>query len=154
MEAAEPISRWLPGTGWSAPTPGSTFSSIDPLDLSIPRDTEGRWLVVADDTATAVVVQSPAGAISIEPELAGAVSVHAAVVPSTASSPSPELVIGFTTADGEAFMAWGSPTTTWSVYPLAVDFLAHGVALWVDAADNVYVAVAGEDDVAFGVARR
>jgi hypothetical protein len=147
-------SSWVPGSGWTNPTAGSLFSTIRPSDLSIPRDTTARWMVAADTTATAVVVQSPAGAITIEPEMDGAVAVNAAVVPSTAGSATPELVIGYATEDGSAFMAWGSPSTSWEVHPLPVAFAAHSVAVWVDDADVVYVAVAGEDDVSFGIARR
>jgi hypothetical protein len=147
-------STFTPGSGWTSPTVGSLFS-INALDVSLPRDPAGRWLVAASDTVDAIQVLGPtATAPSTESELADPVSVNAAVVPATASSATPELVIGYADAAGDAYLAWGDPTGGWEVFPLAVDFAARSVAVWVDNDDNVYVAVAGEDDLSFGIARR
>jgi hypothetical protein len=107
-----------------------------------------------DNEAAPLIPLATATAPSTESELADPVSVNAAVVPATASSATPELVIGYADAAGDAYLAWGDPTGGWEVFPLAVDFAARSVAVWVDNDDNVYVAVAGEDDLSFGIARR
>ena len=66
-----------------------------------------------------------------------------------------DVVIGYTANNADAGIAWGDPSGQMDFYDIPIDFDARDIAVAVDASgEHILIAVLGDNDVAFGVARR
>lgn len=145
---------FLPSTTSPTFNAGALFSALDPIDMSVARDTDDRWLAVAD-TDGSLYVADESGAVTVV-GISQPVKVNLSATDAS-SAASPELVLGAADATGGAWIAWGDPTDGFTVVELNTPdgFIATEVGAWIlDDDSSIVVAVVGEDTVLVGTAGR
>ncbi|MDP2312133.1 MAG: MopE-related protein [Pseudomonadota bacterium] len=121
-------------------------SAYAPLDLDIPADWTDRVLVMADATSDAVVLLDATGsATSI---VAGVVPLETDVYQDAGGT----YYVAYTTAGGEAHLAWGTAMGGFTTIQLVTPFAVEDVSVWVSGGHVMYGAV-GATDVAVGIAQ-
>ncbi len=116
-----------------------------PLDLDIPAAWAERVLVMADATTDSVVLLDAVGATTI---VEGEEPLQVDVFEDTDGT----LYIAYTTAGGEAHLAWGSSEGGYARVELAAPFAVEDISIRVTGGYVMYGAV-GASEVAVGLAR-